>query len=199
MLGHPNIPKPLHGLAPRAIMGNAWWKEQRTIALAEHGNRCWSCGVHSTQAEFYQRLEAHETYDIDFAEGLATFSGVVALCHSCHMFIHSGRLLSVLKKGEVSESRVMRIVDRGLTLCMEKGITPFIGLKELVDYLGFEWHDYWKPEKFARWDRWRLSFNGKEYPTRYADIDAWARRYGAKVTDADRRLYGCIGDEQGKN
>ena len=61
--------------------------------------------THVSEAEFHNWLEVHETYDIDFKAGVAVYSGAVALCHACHQFIHSGRLLAVLEKGEISRGK----------------------------------------------------------------------------------------------
>ena len=136
ILAHPNIPKPLHGLAPRTIYGGAWWRKERARIIAEQENRCGACGVHLSQAEFHQWLEAHEVYNIDFEGARAVYAGPIALCHACHQFIHSGRLLAVLEKGEISYDRVYRIVDRGLDLCFQERGCPLCWAKTVGGLLG---------------------------------------------------------------
>jgi|LSQX01.2.fsa_nt_gb hypothetical protein len=195
LLAHPNIPKPLHGMAPRVFLGNAWWQKERNIAIAEGNHRCWACGVHTSDAEFHNWLEVHETYKIDWGQGIAVYDGAVALCHACHMFIHSGRLLAVLQKGEVSWGRVYRIVDRGLDLCFLNGVVPFIGLKPLVEYLGIEWDLFYDVGEQAQWSDWKMVIDGVEYRSKWGTIDDWANHYGAEITEEDRFRYGSFGDE----
>ena len=107
LLTHPNIPKPLHGITPRDILGKAWWDQQRQIAYRERHYHCWACGVHKSQAAYYQWLEGHESYDIDYVHGIVTLREIVALCHACHSFIHIKPLPKVVvrKKGYTVEWR----------------------------------------------------------------------------------------------
>ena len=185
ILSHPNIPKPLHGLAPRVIFGASWWRKERARIIAEQENRCGACGVHLSQAEFHQWLEAHEVYNIDFEGARAVYVGPIALCHACHQFIHSGRLLAVLEKGEISYDRVYRIVDRGLDLCFKNEVTPYIGLKPLVDYLGIKWGSFWEPAVYGKWSDWRLVVDGVEYEG-FKTIEEWAEYYDAEITEEER-------------
>lgn len=184
ILAHSNIPKPLHGLAPRGIYGNAWWEKVRKVAYNQKSNHCWACGVHKSQAEFHQWLEAHEYYEIDYAHGKMEFVQVVALCHACHNFIHSQRLLSILRKGEVSRSKAYRIIDRGLDICFENGVTPYIGVKDIVEELGLTWTNYWEPEPHdIPWGDWRLVLHGEEYEPLYKNKQEWADHYGVTLED----------------
>lgn len=194
LLAHPNIPKPLHGMAPRTFNTNAWWQKERQIAIDKNNHRCWACDTHVSEAEFHNWLEVHETYDIDFKAGVAVYSGAVALCHACHQFIHSGRLLAVLEKGEISRGRVYRIVDRGMDLMFLHGVTPYVGLQPLVDYLGIGWSHYYDVGEYAPWSQWKLVFDGVEYPTKWASIEDWAEHYNSEITEEDREKYGCTGD-----
>jgi hypothetical protein len=177
ILAHPNIPKPLHGLNPRRIYGNAWWNKVRKIAYAQKSNHCWACGVHSSQAEFHHWLEAHEFYEIDYEHGRVYFKEVVAICHACHNFIHSQRLLAVMNKGEISRGRAYKIIDRGLDLCFEHGVTPFCGAKDIIEELGIDWHNYWYPDGETEWGKWRLILDGHEYEPLFPTIEEWAEYY----------------------
>lgn len=189
ILAHPNIPKPLHGLAPRRIYDGAWWGQMRKLAIAQNSNRCWACGVHISQAEFHPWLEAHEYYEVDYKIGKMYFRQVVALCHACHNFIHSQRLLAVMLKGEVSRSRAYRIVDRGLDICFEHGVTPYIGLKDIVDELGLKWSNYWEPDGTVPWGDWRLVLDGEEYEPLFPTIEAWAEYYEVDLSTVDVEKY----------
>lgn len=84
LLAHEQIPKPMHGVNPRTVMGKEWWNEHRERAYAKNNYCCWACGDMPT------RLEAHEVYDILGSEGRMVFVEIVALCHDCHMTIHVG-------------------------------------------------------------------------------------------------------------
>ena len=86
LLHHTNIPKPLHGLNPRTIMGKEWWDEKRKEAYNKNNRCCHACGAHSTS----HPLEAHEVYELIPSQGKAIFIEVVALCSECHKTIHLG-------------------------------------------------------------------------------------------------------------
>ena len=54
----PNIPLPLHGLAPRVIKGQKWWSDTKKEAKAKLNQHCWACGVHKYDALSHRWLEA---------------------------------------------------------------------------------------------------------------------------------------------
>ena len=43
ILLHPNIPKPLHLVAPRTVLGEAWWKSVKKKVKREANGRCQAC------------------------------------------------------------------------------------------------------------------------------------------------------------
>lgn len=111
----PNVPHPLHTLAPRTILGATTWNHMRNRCYFEAGYKCEACG-RKVKTEFYENgavrhqyhddgeipkreLHAHELYTYDYNKGTAKFERCVALCERCHVrFIHSGRMLTMYKK-----------------------------------------------------------------------------------------------------
>ena len=92
----PNVPKPLHGLAPRVILGQAWWDKTRRAAYKQTNYHCLACGVHKTRATYHAWLEGHEVYSVNYELGRAKYVRSVALCQFCHNSIHDGLLKALL-------------------------------------------------------------------------------------------------------
>lgn len=164
ILLHPNIPKPLHGLAPREILGKAWWDQTRKEAYRRQHYHCAACGVAKEAARYHQWLEAHEVYDIDYPLGRSIYIETVALCHACHNFIHSGRLKILAEKGEIPHEKRIEILHHGNRLLVTAGLKPRA-------YTG----------KCARWSKWRLVLNGVEYKPKFKSFKAWAKHYGHEI------------------
>lgn len=142
------IPEPLHGLAPRVVLGSKWWNETRKAAYESTGFHCAACGVYKTLAKGIQRLEGHEVYDTDYVRGRMTYLETVPLCHYCHSYIHCGRLRYLLERGEVSHQTYTAIIQHGDRVLQEAGLV--------------------KPDpilcgSFVGWDDWCLVINGKKY------------------------------------
>ena len=89
ILAHPHIPKPMHGLSPRTIMGNEWWDVTRKEVYAKYDYHCIACGVPKAEAIAHHWLEAHEFWHIDYRTGVCEISSIEPLCHYCHNFIIS--------------------------------------------------------------------------------------------------------------
>lgn len=172
ILLHPNLPSPLHGLNPRTINGRSWWDKQRKAAYKLHDNHCHACGIHKSKARYRRWLEAHEMYDIDYKAQTMTFTHVVALCQSCHNYIHSGRLTHLWQAGQVSTVKALAILQHGNNLLTENGFSP----KEdamLAVYLIGEGLSLQEASKKAfktlsdfvdlEWEKWRLILEGKKY------------------------------------
>jgi len=113
LLLHPQIPRPIQGVNPRTILGQAWWDIMRRRVYARANYHCECCGVERKQAKFKPHLEAHEVYDIHYADATATFLYCVALCNACHSYIHKGRLLMLLKDQQITDALYNEIIDHG--------------------------------------------------------------------------------------
>jgi len=183
ILQHPNIPEPMHGLNPRTIMGQTWWNKQRNAAYEKKDFHCWACGVHKSNAQLRKWLEGHEEYKINYAKGRMVFKRVVALCHFCHSFIHSGRLQICVAKGKFSRQYGDSVLEHGLRVLDSAGLVPWVGTVEVImglaptnGYPGFdderlrEMMVQAAPKqapKIAKWEDWRLVLEDKEYPPFY--------------------------------
>ena len=158
LLLHSLIPPPLHGLAPRSILGVDWWNEQRHRAKAANMFKCWACNIPERRAKLYNRLEGHENYAIDWKNGTCSLTEIVSLCHYCHNYIHRGRLEVMLAYGKVKQLFVDEVIQHGdrLTSHLSRP-TP---IKEI-----------------APWDDWVLLIDGKAYPSRFTSEREWATYY----------------------
>lgn len=174
LLAHPHIPSALAGVNPRTIKGQAWWDVVRRKAYAENNHCCWACGAAAGENKDHPALEAHETYDTNYREALMVFKEVVALCHMCHSFIHSGRLAIMGALGKVSRKYARHLIDTRMELLLAAGGKPFyytrglqlllhgsteIGAKVRMAREGGVFRP--RPRRFGV--RWRMAFEGKEY------------------------------------
>lgn len=186
LLLHPLIPPPLHGIAPRVILGQQWWDEQRKIAYAKHDHKCHACGIEG-KATKKKYLEAHEAYDIDYENFVVTLKEVVALCPYCHKFIHVGRLLVQFREGYASRQYTTYILEHGIRVLSEAGLKPnavqahaYLCLSK--NYSPEEATAYiikkdLAQDKFnsAFWDQWRMIIDGETYPAR--TLSSWIAQY----------------------
>ena len=180
ILMQPQILKPLHSLAPRAILGTAWWNKTRQESYAKNNFHCFACGVHKSQAKYHNWLEAHESYFIDFEKKQYRLQEIVALCHACHNYIHAGRLLAMYNKREISEEKYKGVLEHGDTLLF---------LNDL-DKTKAWWTDpkirpHLFPELDGTWDKWHLLLEGKAYFSRFENYKSWAAYYGHHVDDLE--------------
>jgi hypothetical protein len=156
----PNIPKPLHGVNPRTIMGKQWWDIKRNEAYASTNYHCISCGIHKFDDFNYglPRLDAHELYSFDYDNFSCCFLDIVPLCTICHDGIHTGRISSLFDKGLVSEEYCWFVYERKKQVCGSYGEV------DKIDYTD-------------NWGKWRLEFNGKLYEPIYKTYDEWKAHY----------------------
>jgi hypothetical protein len=154
----PNIPKPLHGIAPRTIFGQEWWDKNRQETYKNANYKCEACGVDKKDALFHKWLEAHERYNINYEFGEMTFVGLVALCHACHNFIHSGRLSILLESNEISKDKYRIIIEHGNSI-----------LKK------YKLNRPPPPTIIAKWSDWRMVYNNVRYGPSSENFDEWVR------------------------
>lgn len=152
-----NIPLPMHGVAPREVLGSSWWNKTRQEAYARTDFHCESCGVHKTKAKARQWLEGHEVYQIDYVQGRMVYVETAPLCHFCHNFIHSGRLQFLLQQNMISQSKYTAILQHGHEVLSRSGI------KKPPQYSG----------PFAPWNEWRLVVFGQEYHPKYSSQEEY--------------------------
>lgn len=183
VLMHPSIPKPLHEVNPRNIMGKAKWDILRQQVYASTDYHCIACGVAKAEAKGFKWLEAHEFYDIDYHKGTVTIKQIIPLCHYCHNFIHSGRLKMIMgKKKSVEE--VVAILQHGFDILAENSLRCFyptlIFAQQLEDFAYINTHNvqpYDVSGSSVKWEDWRLIWDGVEYPPKYKSYEEWQERY----------------------
>lgn len=204
----PNIPRALHGLPPRKIMGQAAWDKVRKKCYYDAHYKCEICGADF--AEIRPRYAAHELYSYDYKEGTGTFERCIAICAVCHDAIHSGRLITMFKNGNPLYPRdyVLKVVEKCFSLVSAYNKENDTNLKvycTFLEYLKYpelffemvtliaKYHIEFYGENHktvAKWDKWRLVWNGKEYPTPYKTPEEWAEAMEARSQSDTRRLIG---------
>ena len=191
ILLHPNIPKPLHGLNPRSIMGQGWWDIERQKAYASTDYHCLACGVPKREAIIHRWLEAHEYYKFNYPKGLIEIERIIPLCHACHNYIHSGKLMRDVLKLAITQTDFWKIVKHGTEVLKSNNLpnNPFM-INMLVGLRGSGIHfPKWAQELASKpykvpvggedipWEKWRLSFNGKLYEPIHKSYRDWVNFY----------------------
>lgn len=158
ILGQANIPKPLHGINPRTIMGDDAWKKFRFDIVSKQPY-CSACGIHTPS------LDLHEDYDINYDKCTLTIRDYVPLCKKCHSFIHSGRLANLYAKQQISKDEIYAIMSHGVRICKEHKIKVFHGTYMLAAMVGVDVKDItsYAPKTRCGWESWRLIYNNKRY------------------------------------
>lgn len=166
LLQHGQIPRPMAQVAPRNIMGQEWWDVKRREAYAANNFCCFACGAN-------EMLDAHEAYDIDYAKGLMTFVEIVALCQTCHAFIHAG-----LTKLKQTPAEFKRVTLHGHRILKKNKLRAHWTLRTVLTLT-----DLWAwpvienigptPSSYqSKWYMWRMVFDGNKYPPKFANSTA---------------------------
>jgi len=181
ILLHPQIPKPLHLLNPRTILGKEWWDENRKQSYVKHDLRCHACGILKYDAKYVQWLECHEMYDIDYTTGRVEFVELVALCHSCHNFIHNGRMAMLVQKGEMEAEKFEYVMARGSKLLELSGI---------VDDRASKLEELRAQGKLCSWGDYHLVINGVNYGLRFKTLEEWEEHWGVSGDKQKHTIHG---------
>lgn len=190
LLTMPNVPKPLHGLPPRVIMGKSTWDHVRKRCYFEAGYKCEICGCEPPKGQ----LHAHELYSYDWKAGTGKFERCIAICKQDHDFIHSGRLITMLKNNNIlyPKEYVLGVVEKGFKLVYEYNTThrnkkPLRVYSTFLNYLEvpsihdemeklidkYEIQFYEDPDEQAEWGDWKLLIGDVAHPTPYANYWEW--------------------------
>ena len=185
ILLHPNIPKPLHGVNPRTLMGDRWWDTIRHQAYNQFNRRCHACGL------YHSRLDAHESYEINYTSGRIELQYVVALCRKCHLFIHDGFVLSQYQAGIFTLEFYKSLLKHGHDL-----LRPWLKCYSR-DWNGVDWKELGVPtvpfqQKFpkvkiegfdpipnpiAPWEDWHLVIGDRIEYSPFRNIQHWKEHY----------------------
>tara|TARA_R110002110_G_scaffold13929_4_gene66128 strand:+ start:3748 stop:4272 length:525 start_codon:yes stop_codon:yes gene_type:complete len=153
-----NIPVPMHGMAPRIVLGQPWWDKERRKAYKSTNYRCQACGVHKTKARDRKWLEGHEVYKIDYSKGLMTYLFTMPLCHYCHNYIHDGRMRALLGENKLPHNKYVAIVQHGDAILKEYNLERLSLVQreqKIVDKM--------RKGTFARPETWKLIIDGIRY------------------------------------
>lgn len=166
ILMHPHIPVPLHYVNPRTIMGQVKWDRLRYNIYKLQEYRCRACGVHKSEAKGHKWLELHEYWNIDYQTGECMVTGMFALCHYCHSFIHSGRLYLIMNEMK-SKREVKAILEHGFRILADNNLKCFpftLKLAKLVKANTYECEAYtinYNPK--LKSEDYVLYYGSKEY------------------------------------
>lgn len=192
ILQHPQIPKPLHGISPRSIMGQTWWDKQRFSIFNKQKNRCAVTGIHKNDFKHYTYLECHEIYDINYQTGEVKFVELVGLSPLCHRFIHSGLLKVLYKTGRITKEFYEEVMTHGFNILADAGLEP--NVLTLLDWLYHTLslsdteigkrisHEQYKQlcevkDNKIAWKSWYLLYNGKKYYSKFKNEKEWELFY----------------------
>lgn len=162
------VPPALHSVTPRSLMPKAEWDKLRRKTYDMNNDCCWTCGVHRSEAKYHQWLEAHELYDVDYRRGRMKLRVIVALCHSCHNYIHRGRLAMLVNAGKCSPQKYDDIIAHGQRIMEEKRPKPWFNKKKLGKQMS---------KSKVKWSKWYLEFRGKKYYSPFKDELDYLRYY----------------------
>lgn len=165
VLLHNNIPKPLHQVNPRTILGQTWWNKTRQEAYASTNFHCVACGTHRSLVRGTRKhLEGHELYEINYAKGRSKYIETVPLCPYCHSYIHDGRLRMLMESGRIHYSKFVAVIQHGDAVLAKAGLSRLTHNEREARL---------QTQPVAEWSTWRLVLNGKLYKPKFKTYEIW--------------------------
>jgi hypothetical protein len=171
LLGQGTIPKPLHGINPRTIMGASAWSKLR-VNIINDSPYCKACGKDTLV------LDLHEDYAINYVEGSLILKQYVPLCKTCHSFIHSGLLTVLISNSDISIFKGQQIIQHGLNICRDNKIKVFYHTMALAEKLKVSTtgiSSWTPPPSYKAWTDWYLEYEGAKH--KGMSKKAWEGRY----------------------
>lgn len=199
ILTMPNVPRPLHSLAPRTILGNSAWNQIRRECYERANDTCEVCGC---KPDDMKARQAHELYHIDYVKGESKFVRTICLCKTCHLLcIHTGRALTLWSKGSplISTKNLLDGAEHAFAIISSYNQKYKAELKVYSTFAEYLKHDELRepmlelikkydvkfysedPKKIAPWGEWRLILDGEEYPTPYKNEKEWEKAMEKKT------------------
>lgn len=192
LVAMPNIPKPLHLINPRNLLGKQTWDRMRKFAYSQADDTCEICG---NKPENLRNRHGHEVYDIDYVNGTVTFKKVCCLCSLCHLGgIHTGRAITLYKQGNPlypkeflleGAEHAFEIINaynqdhpdadlRAYSTYLEYLKQPELEkpMRDLIEKYNIKFYEE-NTKVMAEWPKWKLIIGSREYPTPYANEEEW--------------------------
>lgn len=194
LIAMPNIPKPLHLVNPRNILGRKTWDIMRKACYAQADDTCEICGY---KPEDLRSRHGHEVYSINYATGTVKFERVFCLCKLCHLGgIHTGRAITLYKQGNPLYPKEFLLdgVEHTFTIinaynadhpdAQIRAYATFLDylkcpelekpMRELIKKYDIKFYME-DPKKMAKWGDWKLIIGSTEHPTPYANGQEWEK------------------------
>jgi hypothetical protein len=154
------LPLPVHGLAPRVVLGDKWWDAVRFAAYQSTNYHCVACYALRGSANC-RLLHGHEVYEVDNLLGRVTYLETVPLCPWCHGFCHQGYLTVQRDEGVISRDEWEAVIKHGHAVLKKAGLEPYTD-NRVSD---------------VPWQDWRMVVDGKEYPPLHASLEQYRKHY----------------------
>lgn len=193
ILTMPNVPYALHGegLQPRTILGRRTWDIMRKDCYAKAGFKSEVSGIEPPKGQ----LHSHELFSYDYEKQEGVFVRCVAITKQEHDFIHSGRLLTMYRRGNplYPKSYVLSVVENGFNIISSynaehrdeeplRCYATFLDylkvpdltqeMASLIDRYGIKFYTDSLPQS-KRWKGWHVIVGNKRYDSPYKCQSDW--------------------------